>query len=375
LTYSLSSRLSLLFLVLAVLELTLLPSLLPFDGAFSRWLDTQRSCGLDYVVFIVKDRPLLLLETLGVLALIVLCRQGRWQEARHSLVAVVSGGFFCELLKTVMERPRPSVLPEVVAGNSFPSGHMTTALLVAGALGFLWLQEKSSNWRKATSVGILSILVSLTAGQRLYLGVHWLTDIVGSLFIVGAWLCLTLPRPRLFTPTRQLVGWLGFLLTVYFCFYLFPTLRLALPSALTISEDPVFVVSFGENKAPEQFQGAWGDNSKEPAGPITWLTRGEASVDIFFPEQRAYLLKIAMRPLLQSKAFACFPLEIAVNQQRLDSLLLYRGWREYTLSLDAHWMKPGVNTITFRTGAAFPEYASDQRTVAFRHIRVFEEKK
>jgi membrane-associated phospholipid phosphatase len=361
--------------VLAVIELTFLPSFIPLDVAFSRWLDTQRSCGLDYAVFGVKDRPLLLLETIGVLTLVMLYRQGQWQEARHSLLVVAIGGFLCELLKTGLERPRPSVLPEVVAGNSFPSGHVTTALLVAGALGFLLFQGESSKWKKATGVGVLSVLVSLTVGQRLYLGVHWLTDIVGSLLVVGAWLCLTLPRPHLFALTRQSVGWFGFLLTIYFCVYWFPALRFALPSALTVSGEPVFVMSFGKNKTSEQFQGAWGDDAEEPAGPITWLTRGEASVDVFLPEQRAYILKIAMRPLLQSKAFACFPLEIAVNHQRLSPLFLYRGWREYSLPLDAQWIKLGVNTIAFRVTAEFPEYASDQHTVAFRHIRVFEEKK
>lgn len=136
----------------------------------------------------------------------------------------------------------------------------------------------------------------------------------------------------------------------------------------------MLTVSFGKNKAPGRLQGAWGDDAEEPAGPITWLTRGEANVDVFLPEQRAYTLKIAMRPLLQSKAFACFPLEIAVNQQRLGSLLLYRGWREYAFPLDPQWTRAGVNTITFRAAAEFPEYASDQRTVAFRHIRVFAEK-
>lgn len=352
----------------------LLPLLIPFDEAFARWLDRQRSCGLDYAVFVIKDRPLLLLATLGVLMLVVLCRQGRWQEARHALAAVVSGGFLCELLKTAMERPRPSVLPEVVVGNSFPSGHVTTAALVAGTLAFLWLQGEGSQWRKTTSIGVLSLLVSLTIGQRLYLGVHWLTDIMGSLLIVGAWLSWTLPRPHLFALTRQLVGVVGLLLAVYFCVYWFPPLRFVLPSALAVSQDPVSVASFGKNKASEHFHGAWGDDAEEPAGPITWLTRGEASVEVFLPEPRASLLKLAMRPLLESKAFACFPLEIAVNQQHLGSLLLYRGWREYTLLLEAQWIKAGVNTITFRVADKFPEYASDQRTVAFRHIRVFQEK-
>jgi hypothetical protein len=133
-------------------------------------------------------------------------------------------------------------------------------------------------------------------------------------------------------------------------------------------------VSFGAGRSPEALQGAWGEDTKEPVGPITWLARDQASVAVSLPEQRVYILKIAMRPFLQSKAFACFPVEISVNQQGQGSLFLYRGWREYSLSLDSQWLRPGVNTITFRAAAEFPKHTSDQRTVAFRYIRVFAEK-
>ena len=140
---SFSKRLSFFFFVLTVVELTLLPALARFDAGFARWIDSERSCGFDYVMFVVKDRPLFLLEAFGGFILLLLCLRGRWREARHLLLVVIVGGFLCELLKTGLERPRPSVLSEVVTGNSFPSGHVTTALLVAGALGRLLLQGEN----------------------------------------------------------------------------------------------------------------------------------------------------------------------------------------------------------------------------------------
>ena len=111
----------------------------------------QRSCWSDYMVFFVRDRALTVLILLGGLSLLLLCRSGRWAEARHLLIVVLVGGLLCELLKTGLERPRPSVLSEVAAGNSFPSGHVTTALLVAGALGRLIVarrkfQMEESDW-------------------------------------------------------------------------------------------------------------------------------------------------------------------------------------------------------------------------------------
>ena len=364
-----SKQLAFLFCAFTIVELALLPSLARFDAGFARWLDAHRSCRLDYVMFVVKDRPLFLLEVVGGFTLILLCCWGRWREAWHLLLVVLGGGFLCELLKTGLERPRPSVLSEVVAGNSFPSGHVTTALLIAGALGRLLLQEKIAWWQRVVGVGALSVLVGLTTWQRLYLGVHWLTDIVGSMFVVGAWLCFVLPYPHVFVPLRRLLALSACLLASYVFFYRFPELRLVLPSALSVVDEPVVTVAFGEHGARSMLSGEWGEDFVEP--PSTWMTRGDASVDVILPEHRTYVLMFAARPWLQSKAFACFPLEVSVNQQRAGVLFLYRGWREYTLVLDARWVKPGVNTLTFHVGAEFPEYQEGQRTVAFQYIRVF----
>lgn len=299
-----------------------------------------------------------------------LCR--RWGEARHALLVVLVGGFLCELLKTGFERPRPSVLPSLTVGNSFPSGHVTTAVLVAGALSFFLVRSNWPRWMKFVGVSVLGLVVGMTAGQRVYLGHHWFSDVLGSLFLVGAWLCLTLPRPWLFYVSRQSVVITLCLLLCYSGFYFLPALRMALPSALSVGETPVFAVSFGEGYDREALQGAWGDAFQDP--PSLWMYQEAASVAVSLPESGEYLLKIAIRPMLQSKAFACFPLEVSVNQQHAGALLLHRGWREYSLHLAPDRIAPGVNLITFSPGLAFPTNTSDRRTVAFRHLRLFGKK-
>ena len=357
---------------LAVIELASLSLLAPLDAAFTRWLESWRSCQLDHIFFIIKDRPLTILLAAGGLTVMLLYVRRQWAEARHALIVVLAGSFFCELLKTGFERPRPSVLPSLNVGNSFPSGHVTTALLVAGALGFLLVRGNWARWVKASGVGLLGIVVGMTAWQRLYLGHHWLSDIIGSLLLVSAWLCWALPRPRLLAVSRRSIVITACLLISYGGLYFFPTLRLTLSSPLSVVGEPVFAVSFGEDKARGALRGAWGDEFQDP--PSLWIYQEEASVEARLPEPGAYLLKIAVRPLLQSKAFACFPLEILVNQQRVGALLLYRGWREYSFQIDPAWTKAGVNTITFQPGVAFPDNTQDRRTVAFRHLRVFGEK-
>ncbi|MBI3799645.1 MAG: phosphatase PAP2 family protein [Deltaproteobacteria bacterium] len=371
LTNSLSQRLGLLFLGLAVAEVCFLSSLASLDAAFAGWVETHRSCELDYVITRSQTWPLPVLVALGMLFLLWLGTQGRWAEAWHALLVVILGGFLSELLKTGFERARPSVLPPLLVGNSFPSGHAAGALLIAGTLSFLLVRQRWTAWVKIGGTFLLAGLVSVTIWQRLYLGHHWLSDILGSFLLVSAWLCFVLPRPACLQVSRGLVFACAVLLAAYQVFYFVPLTRFTLPSVITSTEEPVFTLSFGEVESQSALQGAWGDLDWEPAGPFTWMERGEASITVRLPEHQAYTLKLAVRPFLPSKGFACFPFEVRVNQQYAKRLLLYRGWREYALRLDPHWLVPGPNAITFQTGTAFPDFTPDPRTVAFHHLSLF----
>jgi len=315
---------------------------------------------------------MLILSTLSVSAFVLLCIRRQWIEVKQGALALVIGLFLSELLKTGFERARPSVLPPLTTGNSFPSGHVTGALLIAGTLSFLLVQRRWATWAKLSGTFLLASFVGVITWQRLYWGHHWLSDIIGSFLLVGAWLCFALFRPVLFSLWLVLVG--AVLLMGYQIFYFFPTTRFILPSALVTRPEPVFTLSFGEPKTHTRLSGAWGEHDREPAGPITWMQKGAASIEVPFPESQVYTLKLAVRPFVQSKAFACFPLEVQVNQWRVGQLLLYRGWREYTLRLDPSLITPGTNTITFHAGAAFPHSAPNQRTVAFRYLHLFTER-
>lgn len=136
-----SQFLALFFLTLTLVEMGGLAWLAPLDAAVMQWIIAQRSCASDYAMFIVRDRPLVVLTALGVVACLWLCLRQRWQEALRLIAVVMVGAFLCELLKTGIERVRPSALPLLTTGNSFPSGHVTTACLIAGALGFAVRQE------------------------------------------------------------------------------------------------------------------------------------------------------------------------------------------------------------------------------------------
>ncbi len=374
LTNNISQRFGLLFLGLALAEVFFLSSLVPLDAAFAGWVEVHRSCRLDYCNALLSNWPIVALVTLSVFALVWLCMRRQWAEARQGALTVVIGMFLSELLKTSFERARPSVLPPLLVGNSFPSGHAASALLIAGTLGFLLVRQRWTAWVKVGGTCLLAGLVGVITWQRLYLAHHWLSDILGTFLLVGAWLCFVLPHPAFLRVSRRFLLACVALLGCYQVFYFFPATRFTLPAVTAATGEPVFALSFGEPGTRSVLQGAWGDHDWEPAGPVTWMQHGEVSVAVRLPENRAYMMKLAVRPFVQSKAFACFPLEVRVNQRQVGRLLLYRGWREYALRLDPSWIVPGANAITFQAGAAFPDFTPDLRTVAFRHLYLFAER-
>ena len=105
-------------------------------------------------------------------------------------VVAISGAALAPLLKFIVDRPRPSAevvdILYPVSGLSFPSGHAFMAVAMLGALFYLAARLCGPNryavlaFRAAIGVLILAIGMS-----RIYLGVHWASDILGG-YLMGA---------------------------------------------------------------------------------------------------------------------------------------------------------------------------------------------
>ncbi|MEV3861422.1 phosphatase PAP2 family protein [Streptomyces sp. NPDC050095] len=103
------------------------------------------------------------------------------------LVTCLLGALVQQGLKTAVDRPRPVWRVPVDSAHyaAFPSGHAMTATVVCGLA--LWLLRRCGAgpalWRTALAVGVVSVLgVGLT---RLWLGVHWPSDVLGG-WLLGA---------------------------------------------------------------------------------------------------------------------------------------------------------------------------------------------
>ncbi len=126
-----------------------------------------------------------LLPLVGLVA-IRFARRGDWTTV-GMLFLVGGGGIALNLaLKGFFQRGRPTDALFLVGGYSFPSGHAMLSLCVYGFLTYLALR---SCWRPALKVGAavaLGFVVLAIGLSRLYLGVHWATD-VGAGYLAGAW--------------------------------------------------------------------------------------------------------------------------------------------------------------------------------------------
>lgn len=98
--------------------------------------------------------------------------------------------FVNDALKIAVNRPRPT--PDLVTvyvaetGKSFPSGHAFFAVLVLGMLAYLAVTQLSKPALRMLALSVFLILALLIGVSRIYLGVHWTSDVVGG-YIVGGW--------------------------------------------------------------------------------------------------------------------------------------------------------------------------------------------
>ena len=129
----------------------------------------------------------------GLSALFALRRQ--W--TRVVLVAAVLGGvaLLNVALKLVFERPRPDLWEHLVIEDSFsfPSGHAMASMALALLLVYFVI---SSQWRsrtKWTVIAGLAVYVLIVGISRVYLGVHYPSDIVAGWIIAAGWVGMIIP--------------------------------------------------------------------------------------------------------------------------------------------------------------------------------------
>ncbi len=122
--------------------------------------------------------------------LIVLLVKRCYRTAGFWTLTALGGLLGVQLLKWVIHLPRPVAIYHGASAYGFPSGHTTMSVILYGFLAILLARELSGAWRWGlfSSVVLISFVISFS---RLYLGAHWLSDVLGGYFIGTSWAALT----------------------------------------------------------------------------------------------------------------------------------------------------------------------------------------
>jgi undecaprenyl-diphosphatase len=142
-----------------------------------------------------------------VAAVAVYCAIKRqWNHLVMWLVAWLGAELLTQLLKLSFHRPRPVVAhPLITAAEfSFPSGHASVSLVVYGMLAFFILLGLRSTLLKALVIVVTVLLVLLIGISRLYLGVHYFSDVAAGYVMGVIWLTICIDGMNILEHRKRL---------------------------------------------------------------------------------------------------------------------------------------------------------------------------
>lgn len=147
------------------------------------------------------------LATVTFVAAILLWRKRRLTELQLLLLAAIGAEILTVGLKLGFERQRPFFADPLATEStySFPSGHASVSLAVYGTLGFIAARHLGTRRAQIAALAAAGSLVLLIGFSRLYLGVHFLSDVIAGFSIGIAWVafCVVLLHLRLRLKERR----------------------------------------------------------------------------------------------------------------------------------------------------------------------------
>lgn len=187
------------------------PATQEFDESVIRQMrspgDLSRPIGPHWLAESMRDWTALggysVLLTITVLVSLFLVLERQNPHARVILATVVTGFLLTLLLKAIVSRPRPDIVPHYsyVDSPSFPSGHSMMSAIVYLTLG-LMLADLASRRHVKVFLVVAAIVISGTVGfSRIFMGVHYPTDVLagwwaGTSWALASWLIVRRRRAK-----------------------------------------------------------------------------------------------------------------------------------------------------------------------------------
>ena len=179
-----------LFLFLA-LNVYLRPLSIGYDSKIISLFSTIRNPILTPImVFFTYIADWYSIALLGIIGVAAFWKMRKTRMARALLVSVIGGGLIVEIIKHLFRRARPEILSHLVAesGYGFPSGHSFVAFSFYGFMAYYLFRRARSGFAKAITLISGALIILAIGASRVYLGVHWPSDVLGSYLLGAAWI-------------------------------------------------------------------------------------------------------------------------------------------------------------------------------------------
>ena len=211
-------------------------------------------------------------------------------------VAIVGSEIFSSLGKLALHRPRPGVALYLENTFSFPSGHATIAIVFYGFLVYI-LFRQIKKWKyKINALFFGTILILAIGLSRLYLGVHFLSDVWGGYLLGALWLLIGITISEwlqhrrqlpLFVPTQKVKVFVVILILAELVFYTNFALHYNPPIArqeilnVIVTADVLSV--FGDNQIPRFTETLIGERQE----PLSFIVIAKNDQQLVFAMQKA----------------------------------------------------------------------------------------
>ena len=144
------------------------------------------------VKFITNLGGTIFLISLTILLLIIFLFKFKNKKIGFAIVInIINSALLNMILKNILQRPRPEEFRIIsVTGYSFPSGHSMNSMAFYGFLIYLIYIKIENKYIKWALISILSVLIILVGISRIYLGVHYTSDVLAGFLISIVYLIL-----------------------------------------------------------------------------------------------------------------------------------------------------------------------------------------
>ena len=161
-----------------------------FDDAVLRWLAQHRSGTLDAIMLEITflGTGTVVMMMVAVSGMFLWLTRHKYSAALL-LISTFGGIALNNLLKLGFSRPRPQVVEwgTTASSWSFPSGHAMSAAVVYGTVAYLAARLQRRHLTRVMTMTVASLMILLICVSRLYLGVHYPSDVIAGLIIGTAW--------------------------------------------------------------------------------------------------------------------------------------------------------------------------------------------